>query len=169
MEKIIIFGTAKRGDEVFAILSQLPDYEIAAFSCNDQALWGTEKEGRTIIPPGDMRGLYPDAIVVIASGSHVEIERQLVENRFVPGGGCRLPHQLIAPLSRVQRAALAAVVKRKTSFYNLDYREVAVPSDNGGGERNIWLFAAEAIPRRAIPGVCLPMRGCCNTAGPDCR
>lgn len=135
MEKIIIFGTAKRGDEVFAILSQLPDYEIAAFSCNDQALWGTEKEGRTIIPPGDMRGLYPDAIVVIASGSHVEIERQLVENRFVPGGGCRLPHQLIAPLSRVQRAALAAAVKRKTSFYNLDYREVAVPSDNGGGEK----------------------------------
>lgn len=135
MEKIIIFGTAKRGDEVFAILSQLPDYEIAAFSCNDQALWGTEKAGRTIIPPADMRGLYPDAIVVIASGSHVEIERQLVESRFVPGGGCCLPHQLIAPLSRAQRAALAAAVKRKTSFYNLDYREVAVPSDSGSGEK----------------------------------
>ncbi len=45
-KKVIIFGTAKRGSEVLAILSQLPQYEAAAFSCNDEALWGMEK-GRT--------------------------------------------------------------------------------------------------------------------------
>lgn len=44
MRRIIIFGTAQRGSEIFAILAQLPQYQAVAFSCNDEAEWGTKSD-----------------------------------------------------------------------------------------------------------------------------
>lgn len=151
MKQVIIFGTARRGDEVFAILSQLPQYEAVAFSCNDPAKWGTRKAGLEVIPPRDMASRYPGAAVVIASASHVEIQRQLCGERLAPSGGCIHIRRIIGRLSDEERSALAAGVRRETSFYNLAYKESALPPDDGSDGRYLVIccggYPTESSPR----------------------
>ncbi len=149
-KKVIIFGTAKRGSEVLAILSQLPQYEAAAFSCNDEALWGTEKEGLGIIAPTDMRRLYPDAAVVIASASYMEIETKLMESRLLPDAKCLRMERLIGGLSDEEKVALRAGVQRETCFYNLDYEEVRIPPEPDTGEKYL-VICTGGYPSAASP------------------
>ena len=149
-KKVIIFGTAKRGSEVLAILSQLPQYEAAAFSCNDEALWGMEKEGLGIIAPADMRRLHPGAAVVIASASYMEIETQLTDGQLLPDAGCLRMERLIGELSDEEKAALRAGVQRETCFYNLDYKAVHVPPEPDTGERYL-VICTGGYPSAASP------------------
>lgn len=149
-KKVIIFGTAKRGSEVLAILSQLPQYEAAAFSCNDEALWGMEKEGLGIIAPADMRRLHPGAAVVIASASYMEIETQLTDGQLLPDAGCLRMERLIGELSDEEKAALSARVQRETCFYNLDYKEVRVPPEPDTGEKYL-VICTGGYPSAASP------------------
>jgi len=129
VKRVVIFGTAQRGSETYAILSQLTEYKVAAFSCNNKESWGSKKEGLPVIPPEDIARIYQDAIVVIASFPHyVEIRTQLLESHLVAANQCLdSVYEILKGLSDVQRAELKKSVRRTTSFYNLDYKDAELP------------------------------------------
>lgn len=154
MKQIVIFGTAQRGSEILAILSHLPGYEAVAFSCNDEARWGTEKEGLEIIPPGDIASRFPGAAVVIASAAYAEIEKRLIAEGNLPSGGCVPIYRIMEAVSEEDRTALRSKVQRKTAFYDLDVREAPIPPDDGSRERYLVIcnggYPAEGNPRCAF-------------------
>lgn len=137
--KVIVFGTAQRGSETYAILSQLAEYKVVAFSCNIRENWGTKKEGLPVIPPEDIARAYQDAIVVIASFPHyVEIRNQLLENHLVAADRCLDSiYEILKGLSDTQRSELKNSVERSTSFYDLDYKDAELPAS--GDTRNKYL------------------------------
>jgi len=151
MQEVIIFGTAQRGKEILDILTQLPQYEVVAFSCNNPMEWGREKESVEVIPPRDMIIRYPDAIVVIASVAYAEIERELSNNHLIPHGGCFHVYQIISSLSDEEHSVMSAKVKRETAFYDLDWKAFDIPPESGGCERYLVIcyggYPTESNPR----------------------
>ena len=122
---IVIFGTEKRADEAYAIISCLDGYNVVAFSDNDERRWNKKKNGLDIIPPKDIKCRYAMATVVIASAYFCEIGMQLSENGLVPlGGYLDSVDQMIGRLSDDERTALSDKVLRNTDFINLEYKEI---------------------------------------------
>lgn len=117
MRDVIVFGTALRGSEAHFVLSQLSEYRAVAFSCNNEAHWGGEKEGLPIIPPKDIPRLYKDAIVVIASAYYVEIRKQILDRELVPMERCLDSiHEIIRKLPEDNRAALISQLFSRKNY-----------------------------------------------------
>lgn len=70
----IIFGASNFGKDVYREINK--DYEVIAFSDNDNKKWGEEIEGKKIISPEEL--LKYNAKVIVASMYHIEIVMQLI-------------------------------------------------------------------------------------------
>lgn len=78
--KCIIFGAGDRGTNLYKKVSAF--FDVIAYSDNDQKLWGSKRNGITIIPPNELPALVRDTgtIIVIASDFYyLEIASQLDE------------------------------------------------------------------------------------------
>jgi len=74
MEKVVLFGASKLGEESYTILSGR--YEIVYYCDNDSNKWGKFLNGTKVISPKELT-LLDDYIVIITSSYHLEISIQL--------------------------------------------------------------------------------------------
>lgn len=149
---IVIFGTAKRSDETYEIISQLPGYKVAAFSDNNKQLWNTQKNGLEIVPPKDIKCKYKAAVIVIASSYFADIGRQLFENDLVPEGGyIESIDQVIGKLSDEERNVLKGKIHKNICFYNLDYRENELKEVSGDCIGKYLVICNGGYPTKSNP------------------
>lgn len=62
MDQIIIFGAGNIGYRAFGALNK--KYEVIAYSDNNASTHGTFVHGKPVIPPGQIKDLHPDMIVI---------------------------------------------------------------------------------------------------------
>lgn len=83
-KNILIWGCGLRGDDAYRILDMSRKYNITAFGDNNSHLWGTKKEGKTIIGPHQLETLTDLDCILIASSYAPEIKEQLTHLTTIP-------------------------------------------------------------------------------------
>lgn len=76
MNRIIVFGASKNDKRMHDIIQE--DYEIVAFTDNDETKWGKEINKIKIIPPSEILSLKWDEIVVLSITGMYVIRDQLI-------------------------------------------------------------------------------------------
>lgn len=87
-QKILIWGTAARGERTYELLKEHRRYEIAAFGDNNRELWGSRKHGQPVIGADELQTETGIGGIVIASSKMEEIRIQLSQLISIPIYGC---------------------------------------------------------------------------------
>ncbi len=83
-QRILIWGTAARGEQTYELLKGHRRYEIVAFGDNNRELCGRKKYGIPIIGADELRGYEVPDSIVIASSKRSEIRTQLEKIVSIP-------------------------------------------------------------------------------------
>lgn len=80
-QPLLVFGTGNT-TELYQNAFAAEHLQVAAYTDNNKAKWGTQYHGIDVIPPTEIKERYPDAAVIICVGSYgagVAITQQLDE------------------------------------------------------------------------------------------